>query len=247
MADRITDLTTQVRELFDAKAPTWPSKYAPDGRLAGRLTRFADAVAFHVPAGGSVLDLGCGTGELAVALASSGLQVTGCDISTEMLHIASAADAPGNVDWIELKPRWQALPFRQHAFDAVIASSVLEYVDDPVAVLCECCRVLRPGGIVLCTVPDPRHPVRWLEWLIGVTARMPVARAVGRRWPRLCSHLSYLQISRQRHFSRWWRAVGARADLLTVARAAEPGRSPLRLMTYAKVTAEGQRITRPET
>jgi len=244
MTDRAADVTAQVRGLFDAKAAAWPSKYAPGGRLEGRLTRLADAVAFHVPAGGDVLDLGCGTGELAIALAASGMRATGCDISPEMLRIA--ADASGSVDWVELEPDWRVLPFRADAFDAVVASSVLEYVDDPVAALRECCRVLRPGGIVLCTVPDPRHPMRWLEWLLGVTARMPLARAVGRRWPRLSSYLSYLQISQQRHFSRWWRAVGARADLLTAARAADAGRSPLRLMTYNKVATEGHRPTRPE-
>jgi SAM-dependent methyltransferase len=245
MTDRATDVALQVRGLFDAKAVGWPSKYAPGGRLASRLTRLADAVAYHVPVGGSVLDLGCGTGELAIALAISGMRATGCDISPEMLRIAAEANA--SVDWVDLEPDWRVLPFPAGAFDAVIASSVLEYVHDPVTVLRECHRVLRPGGIVLCTVPDLRHPVRWLEWLLGVTVRMPVARAVGRRWPGLSSYLSYLHISRQRHFSRWWRAVGARADLLTAARTTDACRSPLRLMTYDKVAAEGQRTTRPET
>jgi ubiquinone/menaquinone biosynthesis C-methylase UbiE len=255
MTDRTADVALQVRGLFDAKAAAWPSKYAPGGRLAGRLTRLADAVAYHVPAGGSVLDLGCGTGELAIALATSGMRVTGCDISPEMLRRAAAATAvpadpasPASpVDWVQLNPGWRRLPFEGETFHAVVASSVLEYVDEPTAVLRECHRVLRQRGVVVCTVPDLRHPVRWLEWLLGVTARMPVARVVGRRWPRLSSYLSYLQISRQRHFSRWWRAVGARADLLTAARTADAGRSPLRLMTYDKVAAEGQRTTRPET
>ena len=111
------------------------------------------------------------------------LRVTGCDISAEMLARAAAGDPGGAVEWVELDPRWQRLPFESATFDAVVAASVLEYVDEPAAVLRECARVLRPGGIVLCTVPDLTHPVRWLEWLAGLAARLPLARAAGGRWP----------------------------------------------------------------
>jgi ubiquinone/menaquinone biosynthesis C-methylase UbiE len=233
MTDRTADVALQVRGLFDAKAATWPSKYNPGGRLAGRLTRLVDAVAYHVPVGGSVLDLGCGTGELAIALATSGMRATGCDISPEMLRIAAEANA--SVDWIELEPDWRVLPFRAGAFDAVAASSVLEYVDDPVTVLRECHRVLRPGGIVLCTVPDPRHPVRWLEWLTGAVGRQPVLRSASRRWPRLDRYLAYLQVSRHRHPFRWWHATAAQADLRGIRyRTRSQERTPLRLLTFQR-------------
>jgi SAM-dependent methyltransferase len=241
MTDRTADAAVQVRQLFDAKAAAWPSKYAPDGRLAGRLTRLAGAVTYHVPSGGRVLDLGCGTGELASAIAAAGLQATGCDISREMLHRAAAADPSGAVDWVQLDPGWQVLPFGPEAFDAVVASSVLEYVDDPVAVLQECRRVLRPGGIVLCTVPDPRHPVRWLEWLIGVAAQEPVIRAATRRWPCLDGYLTYLRISRHRHSSRWWRLAAIRADLHEARYFADSRkRSPLRLLTFQRPADHGR-------
>jgi SAM-dependent methyltransferase len=232
MTDRTSDVALQVRQLFDSKAATWPSKYAQDGRLASRLTRLANAVTNHVPAGGSVLDLGCGSGELASALGAAGLRATGCDISPEMLSLA-AADMSGNVDWVELDPDWQVLPFGPGTFDTVVASSVLEYVHDPVAVLRECWRVLRPGGLVLCTVPDPRHPVRWLEWLVGVVAREPVVRAASRRPSRLAGYLTYLQVSQQRHSLCWWQAAAARAGLpegRDFSDSAE--RAPLRLLTF---------------
>ena len=76
MAEQSLDHTRQVQLLFDAKAGSWAAKYAPDGRLAGRLTQLADAIGYHVPTGGRVLDLGCGTGELARHLAGTGLRVT---------------------------------------------------------------------------------------------------------------------------------------------------------------------------
>jgi SAM-dependent methyltransferase len=234
MTDQGADVALQVRGLFDDKAASWPSKYNPGGRLAGRLTRLADAVAYHVPVGGRVLDLGCGSGELATALATSGMRTTGCDISPEMLRIAAAA-SDHVADWIELEPDWRVLPFRAGVFDAVVASSVLEYVHDPMTVLRECHRVLRPGGFVICTVPDPRHPVRWLEWLTDVVAREPVIRAASRRWPRLDGYLTYLHISRHRHSSRWWRLAAIRANLHQANCFADsPERSPLRLLTFQR-------------
>ena len=93
-----------MRLLFDAKAGSWAAKYAPQGRLAGRLTQLAYAVGYHVPAGGRVLDLGCGTGELARQLAAAGLRVTGCDISANMLSQAAAADPDGAAEWVPLRP-----------------------------------------------------------------------------------------------------------------------------------------------
>jgi SAM-dependent methyltransferase len=233
MSDQ-ADVAVAVQQLFDAKAAAWPSKYAQDGRLVDRLNRLASAVTYHVPTGGSVLDLGCGTGELATAIAAAGLRATGCDISPEMLHRAAVGSSDA-ADFVQLDPGWQVLPFAPEAFDAVVASSVLEYVDDPVAVLRECRRVLRPGGVVVCTVPDPRHPVRRLEWLLGLAARVPAVRLAGRRWPQLDGYLTYLRISRQRHSSRWWHAAAARAGLLDARDQADSAeRSPLCLLTFQR-------------
>ena len=61
MTDQALAHTEEVRQLFDAKAASWAAKYAPQGRLTGRLTQLSSVVSYHVPAGGRVLDLGCGT------------------------------------------------------------------------------------------------------------------------------------------------------------------------------------------
>jgi SAM-dependent methyltransferase len=241
MPDQTVDAALQVRHLFDAKAAAWPSKYTLDGRLVGRLTRLTRAVAYHVPIGGTVLDLGCGTGQIASAIAAAGMRATGCDISPEMLRRAAAADRSATADWVQLDTGWQVLPFGPETFDAVVASSVLEYVDDAEAVLRECRRVLRPGGILLCTVPDPRHPVRWLEWLIDIVARKPALRAAGSRWLRLDAYLAYLRVSRQRHFARWWHAAASRAGLPCIPCLWDSTRrSSLRLLTFQRPDEEGR-------
>ena len=223
----------QVRALFDAKAAGWPGKYAPDGRLAGRLCLLADAVLDLTAVGGELLDLGCGSGELARTLAAAGYRVTGCDIAPRMLDEAAAADRRRLVSWIRLDPGWRTLPFAPGSLDAVVAASVLEYVPDSLAVLRECARVLRPGGILLCTVPDQAHPVRWLECPLGLAALTPVAAAAAGAWPRLGRYVTYLRISRQRRTARWWRATARTAGLRPAPLAGLPrARRPLRLLAF---------------
>jgi SAM-dependent methyltransferase len=163
------------------------------------------------------------------------MRVTGCDISAEMLDRAAAADPGSAVDWVQLAPLWGRLPFRSACFDVVIAASVLEYTRQPRVVVQECSRVLRPGGIMLCTVPDPAHPVRLLEWLASTTAQVPPVAAVSRGWPRLDRYLTYLCLSRQRHRASWWRAVTAHAGLSAAAVPNGPAlRSPLRLFVFQR-------------
>lgn len=196
--------------LFDAVAPHWSAKYAPNGALASRLVSMTASVGRYVQSGDKLLDLGCGTGELTRALARRGVRATGCDISREMLQRA-AREPSDCADWVQLELGWTRLPFESSMFDAVVAASVLEYVVEPAAVLRECARVLRPGGVVLCTVPDLRHPVRWAEWFARMlTALVPAPTLVGST-SRPNRYRVYLRASQQHHRVSWWTAASSSA------------------------------------
>ncbi|WP_282693937.1 class I SAM-dependent methyltransferase [Streptomyces sp. CC208A] len=104
-------------------------------------------------AGRRVLDAGCGSGPLSAALRDRGAVVTGIDASAGMLALARrrlGADVP--LHRADLRDR---LPFEDGAFDDVVASLVLHYLEDWGPTLAELRRVLRPGGRLIASVDHP--------------------------------------------------------------------------------------------
>ncbi|MDO8555707.1 MAG: class I SAM-dependent methyltransferase [Nanoarchaeota archaeon] len=98
--------------------------------------------------GAKILDVGCGTGVIASALAKNNA-VVGLDISAQALAFARKRDA--SISWI--KGDAQAVKFKPNSFDVVLASDVVEHVKDDVKALENMHRVLKPGGKVIITVP----------------------------------------------------------------------------------------------
>lgn len=154
--------TLSTRRFFDQEAVTWSDQYRSGGHMADRIERFLDAIKSRGPTPGRVLDLGCGTGEIARALAQRGWQVTACDISAGMIETAKRRTGGPALEWLVLEPG-KGLPFPNERFEVVVSSSVLEYVADLPLHLAETARVLKPGGWYFATVPDMRHPARQAE------------------------------------------------------------------------------------
>jgi S-adenosylmethionine-dependent methyltransferase len=126
----------------------------PEGRLRLDLA-FANLQDFLPQAARSLLalDLGCGTGAIAVRLARLGFQVTLLDASLPMLDFAKrAAREAGVTERIALKhgdAAQLAALFDAGSFDVILCHNILEYVDDPGVVLRSAARTLRgPSGIL---------------------------------------------------------------------------------------------------
>jgi SAM-dependent methyltransferase len=213
------DTSREVLRLFDGKAAGWSGKYGDAGPLAHRLDLFETALRAATPPPGDVLELGCGTGELAARLSRAGYRVTACDIAPNMLARARQNFAPLPVRWEQLAPDSPALPAADGSLDAVISSSVFEYLDNPEASLREAARALRPGGVALISVPDPTHTVRRLERLARPAAR----RLRTLPWPRrAASYLTYLTVSKNHFHGAHWEAMGCRVGFESLPVAAAP-------------------------
>jgi ubiquinone/menaquinone biosynthesis C-methylase UbiE len=124
--------------------------------VAGRRRRWFEGL--RLTAGSTVLDAGCGMGEVTRMFANMVQpdgRATGVDFSNELLERAQAAtdSASTNIDY-QLADL-ASLPFDDHTFDAVYSERVLMHITDSLAVLREVLRVLRSGGRLV--VVDPDH------------------------------------------------------------------------------------------
>jgi SAM-dependent methyltransferase len=106
-----------------------------------------------LPRTATVLDLGCGTGVVARAIAArDGFTgtVTGIDLSDDFIAAAETFAADDGVsDRVQFAVGdAHQLDFRAASFDTVVAHTLVSHVRDPLAVLAEAARVVRPGGYV---------------------------------------------------------------------------------------------------
>jgi demethylmenaquinone methyltransferase/2-methoxy-6-polyprenyl-1,4-benzoquinol methylase len=151
------DKALRVRQMFDRIAPTYQrvNRVASGGRDAAwrrRLIRMAE-----VRRGERILDVACGTGDLAeLFAAASGGPVVGADFALQMLRSAPQSVAP----WVGCQADALALPFVSESFDIVSCAFGIRNFQDLKRGLSEAHRVLRPGGrAMILEFAMPRTPV----------------------------------------------------------------------------------------
>jgi ubiquinone/menaquinone biosynthesis C-methylase UbiE len=141
-----------------AQFSRWAAPFASepihtDGDGMARTLAACDLQAVHV-----VLDVACGPGIVACALAPHVAHVTGVDLTPAMIEQARARQEKSGLTNLA----WQvgnaaALPFADASFDRVVTRYSLHHMPDPLAVVREMARVCKPGGriVVIDATPAP--------------------------------------------------------------------------------------------
>lgn len=118
-------------------------------------------------AGRTAVDIGCGGGILAEAMAAAGAGVVGIDLSEPALAVARLhqLESRSSVAYRMLSAEALA-DERPAAFDLVTCMELLEHVPDPGSMIAACARLARPGGIVVCSTIN-RNPKSYLFAIVG--------------------------------------------------------------------------------
>ena len=151
LAHRWWDPTSEFRPLHEIN----PLRLGHIDRLAGGL------------AGKRVLDVGCGGGILAEAMAGKGAAVTGIDLADKPLKVAMlhGMETGSRVDYRLVSAEALAAESPE-AFDVVTCMEMLEHVPDPASTVAACARLAKPGGWVFFSTIN-RNPKSFLFAIVG--------------------------------------------------------------------------------
>jgi len=145
--------TEHVRDFYNrAPFPGYPPRDSIEWlRARAERSTFARLLDRAIPGDASILDLGCGTGQMSLYLARAERRVVGADLSRAALRLAIAAarrfELHSRVTFIETDLRCPAL--RRGAFDVVYCSGVLHHTPDPRAAFARMAQLARPGGVIV--------------------------------------------------------------------------------------------------
>ena len=163
-----------------------------------------DWIAAHARLDGArVLDVGCGGGILAEAMAKHGARVTGIDLSDKALKVAELhlLESRLPIEYRQVAAETLAAE-RPAQYDVVTCMELLEHVPEPAAMVVACAHLVRPGGQVFFSTIN-RNPKAYLFAVVGaeyVLGLLPKG-----------TH-DYERFIRPSELARWSRAADLRPD-----------------------------------
>ncbi|MGH8746126.1 MAG: bifunctional 2-polyprenyl-6-hydroxyphenol methylase/3-demethylubiquinol 3-O-methyltransferase UbiG [Burkholderiales bacterium] len=117
--------------------------------------------------GKTVLDIGCGGGILAEAMARRDAQVSGIDLAPKALKVAQLHLVESGLSvHYELSSAEEYAQAHAHTFDAVTCMEMLEHVPDPASTVAACARMITPGGQAFFSTIN-RNPKSYLFAVVG--------------------------------------------------------------------------------
>jgi D-aspartate ligase len=175
-----------VDAFFEAEAPFWRDLYRQETTY-GTIHRHRHMLAISwldrigAPERGRALDVGCGAGHMAIALAKRGYEVSAIDRATAMVELTGR-----NAEHEEVADKVRPvtgdvmdLDFPDGAFSVVVALGVIPFLSAPARAVGEMARVLRPGGLLVVNVDNRSRLDRLIDPLVNPVLS-PLIRALKR-------------------------------------------------------------------
>lgn len=163
--DPFAELKKKQREMWASFAPT--AMFTTP--VAGHLVRFA-----AIAAGEAVLDVGTGTGVVALTAARAGAKVTALDLTPELLEAAREnARIALREDIVWTEGDAEQLPYADASFDVVLSQFGHMFAPRPDVVVAEMRRVLKPGGRIAFATWPPEHLIGRLFAFVGRNSPPP--------------------------------------------------------------------------
>jgi 2-polyprenyl-3-methyl-5-hydroxy-6-metoxy-1,4-benzoquinol methylase len=152
-------------DFFDVEAAQWSGRYVRDPRFRRRFEKITNLLEKVIPiTPGRALDVGCGTGIFSHYLARKGWKVTAIDASPEMIEEARNHELNNEIDFQHcVIEAFDGVP---DSFDVILCLSMLEYIEDDEAAIQKFHQLLKPGGLLVVSVPNKAGMLRKIEGVV---------------------------------------------------------------------------------
>ncbi len=169
-ADEIRD---REHMAWQGAAPIYADYVAPFTAYSGQLGLHQELGPLN--SGEELLDVGSGTGDIAIQLADLGTNVTGIDFAAEMVSIAN--DRYPKINFVEADV--EQLPFANDSFDRAVANYTAHHFARPDVAFAEIRRVLKPGSILSIIHPIQTEQPSWGSFQLSLNEAVPAEPMMG--------------------------------------------------------------------